>query len=53
MKTHFIDDEGKKGDSCEDINECDENDDDCPNYSNCLNNAGSYNCECKSGYQCK
>ena len=51
--THFIDDEGEKGDSCIDIDECDENDHDCPTDSNCLNNPGSYTCECKSGYRCK
>ena len=53
MKTHYIDDQGKKGDSCVDIDECDENDHDCPTDSNCLNNPGSYTCECKSGYRCK
>ena len=51
--THFIDDEGEKGDSCIDIDECDENYVDCPSNSTCLNNPGSYTCECKSGYRCK
>ena len=32
-----------------DINECDQNNGNC--NQNCVNEVGSYHCECKSGYQ--
>ena len=51
--THFIDDLGNTGDNCTDINECIANPELCPTDSNCVNNPGSYDCECTTGFQSK
>ena len=51
--THFIDDQGNTGDNCTDINECIANPELCPTDSNCVNNPGSYDCECTTGFQSK
>ena len=32
------------------MNECDDGTDDCHVNGNCLNNPGSFSCECKDGY---
>ena len=33
-----------------DINECDDNNGNCTDNSNCFNMRGSYECRCKDGY---
>ena len=50
---HFIDDQGNTGDNCTDIDECNDNSDECPTDSSCLNNPGSYDCECPTAFQSK
>ena len=35
--------------SCDDVNECTENQDDCQH--NCHNNVGSFTCSCRTGYK--
>ena len=37
--------------SCYDINECIEETDDCSENAICINNQGSYECQCNSGYE--
>ena len=36
---------------CVDINECTINTDECDNNFMCINNIGSYECQCRSGFQ--
>ena len=40
----------QQGCFCLDIDECSENTDNCDINANCLNNPGSYSCQCKSGF---
>ena len=51
--THFVDDQGNTGDNCTDIDECNDGSQECPTDSNCVNNPGSYDCECPTGFQSK
>lgn len=37
--------------TCDDIDECEEETYDCPDYSMCVNTSGSYTCDCISGYE--
>lgn len=37
--------------SCYDINECIEETDECSKDAICLNNQGSYDCQCNAGYE--
>ena len=37
--------------TCDDVNECEEETYDCPDYSMCVNESGSYTCDCISGYE--
>lgn len=37
--------------TCDDVDECEEETYDCPDYSMCVNTTGSYTCDCISGYE--
>ncbi|MBQ3369361.1 leucine-rich repeat domain-containing protein [bacterium] len=37
--------------TCDDVDECEEETYDCPDYSMCVNESGSYTCDCISGYE--
>merc|ERR1712157_84520 len=37
--------------SCYDVDECAQNNGNCPTNSKCVNSEGSYKCECDTGYQ--
>lgn len=37
--------------TCDDVDECEEETYDCPDYSICVNTTGSYTCDCISGYE--
>ena len=51
--THFVDDQGNEGDNCTDIDECNDGSEECPTDSYCVNNPGSYDCECPTAFQSK
>lgn len=37
--------------TCDDVDECEEETYDCPDYSICVNGVGNYTCDCISGYE--
>ena len=41
IKEHFV---------CVDIDECEDEDTECPRFSQCANSHGSYNCVCVDGF---
>ena len=42
---------GHNGSECEDIDECEAEDPPCPEKSDCINSAGSFECSCNRGYE--